>query len=58
MTLLMNTKEIFLENILMTKKLQAKLKQTWIADIGFKVLNHPIHKDFDEGIPLLTRDQR
>ena len=47
MMLLMNLRGL-LANILMTKNQQAKLKQTWIADMRSKVLNHPIQKDFDD----------
>ena len=42
MTLLINMKENFLVNILMGKKHQVKLKHTWIAEIWFNALNHPI----------------
>ena len=46
--LLMNTKEAFLANILMMKKHLVKLKQTWMTEIRFNVLNHPIKKDSNE----------
>ena len=42
MTLQLNFKRGLLANILMTKKCQANVKQTWIADIRSNVLNHPI----------------
>ena len=48
MTLLINMKEIFLANMLMRKKHQVKLKQTWIAVTRVKVLNNPSQRDFNE----------
>ena len=42
MTLLMNIKGEFSANVLMMKKNQVTLKQTWIAEIGFKVLYYSI----------------
>ena len=57
MMLPMNTKEVFLASILMMKY-QVKLKQTWMAEIKLKVLNHPTEKNADEDMCFfLTRDQ-
>ena len=43
--LLINVKEVFLEDILMMKKHQVNLKQRLIVEIGLSVLNHPVHKN-------------
>ena len=46
--LLVNAKEVFLPNILMVKKHQIRLKQTWVAEIKFNVLNPSNLKDSDK----------
>ena len=46
-------KEIFLVNTLLMKKHQVKLKQTWIAETRFNVLNYQIQRDSDEDIVFL-----
>ena len=38
----------FLENIVIMKKHQVKLKQKWIAEIGLIVLTTQLKKDSDE----------
>ena len=43
--LLVKTDKVFLSDILMMRKHQVKLKQTWIAKIEFNVLYHSIYKD-------------
>ena len=40
--LLVNAEEVFLPKILMIKKHPIKWKQTWMPEIKFNVLNHPI----------------
>ena len=58
MTLLINIKEVFLANILMMKKNQVKWKHTWLAEIKFNVINHPIQRDSDkEGVFRRSRGQ-
>ena len=51
--LLLDIKAIFLVNALLMKKDQVTLRQIWIAEIGFVVLNQLIRTYMQS----LTRDQ-
>ena len=54
MMLLVNIKKEFLANILLRKKHQIKVRQTWIAEKSFNVLHCSLYKALDKDICFLS----